>query len=210
MDRHIIGTSFDLNKYLHTDIVNILNYLASIVNKTGVKICFISTAQKDSILQKLIFRIYVKLYYPQWEVWCPDTSEVVTNVEKLLSSDIIFVGGGNTIYMLKSWKECGLDILLYNAYQKGIIISGISAGLIFPFNSGVTDSNGPLEIINCLNWLPYSCTPHLEKRETFYRNAIKNKLLPAGFGIPDGSIIHFKNETLLYAIGNRLQPTYIV
>ena len=49
---------------------------------------------------------------------------------KILNSDIIYVGGGNTFKMLKLWRKLGVDKVLAAAYKKGIVHSGVSAGAI--------------------------------------------------------------------------------
>ena len=60
--------------------------------------------------------------------------------EKILSADLIYVGGGNTLMMMKRWRFLGVDKLLKTAYQKAIVLSGISAGSICWFESGHSDS----------------------------------------------------------------------
>ena len=60
--------------------------------------------------------------------------------EKILGSDLIYVGGGNTLKMLQVWRRQGVDKLLKTAYEKGIVISGLSAGAICWFRYGCSDS----------------------------------------------------------------------
>jgi len=59
---------------------------------------------------------------------------------KILNSDIIYVGGGNTLKMLKLWRKLGVDKILAVAYKKGIVLSGVSAGAICWFKYGHSDS----------------------------------------------------------------------
>ena len=42
--------------------------------------------------------------------------------------------------MLAVWKEWKLDKLLMKAYNRGVVLSGVSAGAICWFDKGVTDS----------------------------------------------------------------------
>lgn len=60
--------------------------------------------------------------------------------EKVFGSDIIYVGGGNTLKMMKIWRKIGLDKILKQAYEKGIVLSGVSAGSICWFELGSSDS----------------------------------------------------------------------
>jgi len=60
--------------------------------------------------------------------------------EKILGADLIYVGGGNTLKMLKTWKKNGVDKLLTKAYKQGVVLSGLSAGAICWFAYGCSDS----------------------------------------------------------------------
>jgi putative intracellular protease/amidase len=60
--------------------------------------------------------------------------------EKDLSADIIYVGGGNTLQMMRVWRRFGVDKLIKSAYESGTVLSGISAGSICWFDSGHSDS----------------------------------------------------------------------
>jgi dipeptidase E len=59
---------------------------------------------------------------------------------KILAADIIYVGGGNTLQMMRIWRRLGVDKLLRAAYENGTVLSGISAGAICWFESGHSDS----------------------------------------------------------------------
>ena len=59
---------------------------------------------------------------------------------KIMDSDIIYVGGGNTLRMLKTWRRLGVDKVLEEAGNKGIVLSGLSAGDICWFDYGNSDS----------------------------------------------------------------------
>lgn len=60
--------------------------------------------------------------------------------DKIMSADIIYVGGGNTLNMMNRWKRFGVDKILIEAYKKGKVLSGISAGSICWFRYGNSDS----------------------------------------------------------------------
>ena len=64
--------------------------------------------------------------------------------EKIAKADFIYIGGGDTLYMLKKWKERGLIDKLISAYERGVIITGRSAGAICWCETMYTDS----EILN--------------------------------------------------------------
>ncbi|KKQ04404.1 MAG: Peptidase E [Candidatus Moranbacteria bacterium GW2011_GWE2_36_40] len=60
--------------------------------------------------------------------------------DKVLKTDIIYVGGGNTLKMMKVWRKFGVDVLLEKAMKKGVVLSGLSAGSICWFRYGNSDS----------------------------------------------------------------------
>ena len=59
---------------------------------------------------------------------------------RILSADLIYVGGGNTLKMMRRWRTLGVNRLLRIAHRKGIVVSGLSAGCICWFNYGHSDS----------------------------------------------------------------------
>lgn len=96
--------------------------------------------------------------------------------DKILSSHIIYVGGGDTDLMMRKWRELGVDNYLHEAYEKGIVLSGLSAGSICWFNFGHSDSmsyrnKGQWDYIRVygLGLIPAAHAPHYneEGRESF-------------------------------------------
>jgi dipeptidase E len=57
--------------------------------------------------------------------------------KKTLSADIIYVGGGNTLQMMRVWRRLGVDKLIKSAYENGTVLSGISSGSICWFDSDI-------------------------------------------------------------------------
>lgn len=47
---------------------------------------------------------------------------------QVLAQDIVYVGGGNTANMLAVWRVHGVDRLLREAYERGTLLRGTSAG----------------------------------------------------------------------------------
>lgn len=60
--------------------------------------------------------------------------------EAILSADVIYVGGGNTLKMMRRWRLLGVDKLLEEAYAGGTVLAGLSAGCICWFSYGHSDS----------------------------------------------------------------------
>ena len=91
--------------------------------------------------------------------------------DKNFSSDIIYVGGGNTLKMMKSWRKCGVDVILEEAYRKDIVLSGLSAGAICWFRYGSSDSikfanpDAGLIKVRGLDFINALCCPHYHTEE---------------------------------------------
>ena len=87
--------------------------------------------------------------------------------EKILSADIVYVGGGDTTTMLKIWKRLGVDKVLYEAYQKGVVLAGLSAGAIcwFEYYDNMDDINdiNDLDIVPGLSFVKGFAVPHYDE-----------------------------------------------
>lgn len=88
--------------------------------------------------------------------------------EKILGSDLVYVGGGNTARMLRIWRKSGADDILRRAWDKGIVLSGLSAGAMCWFRFGCSDSRrysnpgASLIRITCMNLHNASMCPHYD------------------------------------------------
>ncbi len=88
--------------------------------------------------------------------------------QKIISADIVYVGGGNTQKMLRVWKQSGVDKILKKAWESGVVLSGLSAGSICWFNGGASDSrrfNNPkadLIKVTGLGFIPALHSPHYD------------------------------------------------
>ena len=68
----------------------------------------------------------------------PTTEELE---RKILSADLVYVGGGNTLKMMRRWRKLGVDKVPERSLQfEGIVLSGLSAGCICWFSWGHSDS----------------------------------------------------------------------
>ena len=125
--------------------------------------------------------------------------------EKILNSDIIYVGGGNTLKMMKVWRNTGVDKILKRAYGKGVVLSGLSAGSICWFDSGHSDSMSfynpkKWEYINVkgLGLIRGIHCPHYNgrtlgvPRRKYFQNMIK-KIGGLGIAIENNCAIEFIN-----------------
>src|SRR4029078_2866794 len=83
--------------------------------------------------------------------------------EVLLSMDAIVASGGNTLNQQAIWKAQGIDVVLRQAWARGIVLGGASAGSLCWFEEGTTDSRPKaLSTVQCLGFLKGSHSPHYE------------------------------------------------
>jgi len=109
----------------------------------------------------------------------------------LLAQDVVYVGGGNTANMLAVWRVHGVDRILREAYDRGTLLCGISAGANCWAEASHTDSFGPLAALtDGLGLLQGSVCPHYDSepgRRPSYRAAVADQVLPAGWALDDGT-----------------------
>lgn len=117
--------------------------------------------------------------------------------ETLLESDVILVGGGNTASMLAVWRAHGVDAVLREAWERGAVLCGWSAGAICWFEAGVTDSfRAELDALKCLGWLAGSCCPHYdgeEQRRPVYHRLVASGF-PGGLAVDDACGLHYRGD----------------
>ena len=178
--------------------LKIEKYIISLISKKRPKICFIPTASGDSNLYKLNFyRAFSKLDCISSHI---DFFSRTENLEeKVLTQDIIYVGGGNTKSMLAVWKDWNLHNILKNAYKNGIVMSGVSAGAICWFDKGVTDSfANELAILDCLGIINENACPHFDEekeREPYVNDVINKDILKSCICIEGNCALHIKNDS---------------
>ena len=126
---------------------------------------------------------------------------------RILDQDAIWVGGGNTANMLAIWRVHGIDLLLREAWEAGIVLFGASAGMICWFEAGVTDSFGPqlAGLRDGLGFLAGSACPHYdgeELRRPRYRELVDGGF-PPGIAADDGVGLHYEGAELVEVVSCR-------
>jgi dipeptidase E len=119
---------------------------------------------------------------------------------RVLAQDVIYVGGGSMSNLLAIWRVHKLDEILYEAWRRGIVLCGISAGSMCWFRAGVTKSHGEPRVASGLGFLPYSNSVHWSsepERRIVFRKAIADGELAPGFGVDDGTALLFQGMDLV-------------
>ena len=125
--------------------------------------------------------------------------------EHLAAQDVIYVSGGNTANALAVWRLHGIDDALREAWERGAVLGGVSAGANCWFEACVTDSFGPsLEPLHDgLGLLPSSFCPHYdaeELRRPVYRTLV-DEGFPPGYAADDNAALHFVGTELREVVG---------
>jgi dipeptidase E len=187
------------------------DYCLSLTGKERPKVLFVPTASGGDLAQTL--RVYdgysglADVRRVEFFPWPPDDMR-----ELVLDSDLILVGGGNTANMLAIWRVHGFDELLRQAYERGIVLAGSSAGMICWFEAGVTDSFGPelAGLRDGLGLIAGSCCPHYddeELRRPLYRRLVDHEGFPSGYAADSGVGLHFVDGELAEVITAREEAT---
>ena len=162
-------------------------------SKKKIKLGFLATASKDDV--KKISLFYKKFENKNLELSHFNLTQKIDGFSSwILNKDIIYVGGGNTSFMLDIWRKNSLDKIFKKAYENGIVLAGVSAGAGCWFDWILSDSVGPgLKPLKGISLISGSCTPHSseEKRINQFELNIKNGELPPGLAIDDGVAVLF-------------------
>lgn len=185
-----------------------VDYILGLGGCSRPKVCFLPTATGDALESIVAFHdrfpsdrcepSYVSLF----------RRTVVDLRAHLLSQDVIFVGGGNTANLLAVWRAHGLDAILREAWEAGIVLAGGSAGSLCWFECGTTDSFN-LDILaplhDGLGFLPGSHCPHYDgeaQRRPLYHALIADGF-PGGYAVDDDAAIRFRGTALAEVVTAR-------
>lgn len=168
---------------------------------------FFPTASHDS---KPYFNSFRKIYCSNLN--CHTEVALLTRDEMTLSyveekinlADIIYVGGGDTEFMLDLWRSVGIDRKIIAAYERGAILCGLSAGFICWFDTCYSDYQivregaGEFVTVNGLGIIEGTACPHYNLREKeFDREAAK---FPLSYAVQDNAAIYFENEKFVKSV----------
>jgi dipeptidase E len=126
----------------------------------------------------------------------------------LAQQDVIYVGGGNTANMLAIWRVHGIDSALREAWSRGAVLGGWSAGANCWFEDCVTDSFGPdlQELGDGLEIHSGSFCPHYDvqpERRPTYTRLVREGVLPPGYAADDDAGFHFQGRELREVVSQR-------
>ena len=210
-ERHVVamgGGGFSTE----SDNTRLDDFILDLTGASKPRVCFLPTPAGDDpgyarlfteTLGKRCSPSVAQLFNPS----DPPVAEVVAN------ADALYVSGGNTVNALAVWRAQGFDRVLRDAWERGVVLCGLSAGSICWFESGVTDSlvlGGGLDAFTAgLGLLPGSHCPHYdteELRRPTYHRLIGAGALPAGYAADECAALHFVGTELREVVASRPGP----
>jgi peptidase E len=130
--------------------------------------------------------------------------------DAILSSDVVWVGGGSVANLLAVWRTHDLPEVFAQAWDNGVILSGVSAGSLCWHVGGTTDSFGPTlrPVTNGLGLLPYGNGVHYdveEQRRPLLHSLVADQTLPLSYATDDGIGILYEDTEPVAVIADELK-----
>lgn len=187
----------------------LLRYALDLTGQDRPRVCLLATGLGDGVDH--IARFYAAMATLDAEVShlalfpMPNVEDIG---EHLLTQDLIHVEGGSVANLLALWRLHGLDHILREAWQSGIVLGGQSAGALCWHVGGSTDSFGPRlrPVTDGLAFLPYSCGVHYDsdpQRRPSLHRLVGAGTLPPGYAAEEGVALHYVGTAFVQAVTYR-------
>ena len=186
------------------------DYVLGLARRRRPRVCFLPTASGDA--DHYVVRFYRAFGADRCEAshialfrrerGCHDR----TFAEHLLAQDVIYVGGGSVLGLLGAWRAHGLDEVLAEAWRRGVILCGPSAGSLCWFGDAVTAFHGPPEVVSGLGLLSHSNCVHYDaepERRDVYRAMVDGGLAAPGYAADDGVALRFVGDKLTEVVSSK-------
>ncbi|MBQ9729707.1 MAG: peptidase E [Clostridia bacterium] len=171
---------------------------------------FIPTASHDFMPYYNTFhKVYTGVFDIKTDVALTVFKEV--DIEKMKAkfekADMIYVGGGDTVFMIECWKQSGLLPLIMDAYQRGVIIAGLSAGAICWFTDMYTDSTAALgegdkyAMFKGLGLIEGKISPHYNTRMLDFDKIVCYNF-DCAYGVEDNAALVIENGEIVGSVSS--------
>ena len=166
---------------------------------------FIPTASHDCMPYYNTFhKVYTGLFNVKTDVALTVGREI--DPEKMRAkferADFLYVGGGDTVFMLDQWKKSGLLQFVRDAYDRGVLVAGLSAGAICWFEEMYSDSvaEGEYAVYPGLGWIKGKISPHYNERMLDFDETVLYNRFRA-WGIENDAAIEFADGEPVRTLG---------
>jgi peptidase E len=189
-----------------------IRYMAELTGKPRPKLCYLPTASADSPSGIITwFRNCAPLDVEPsvQESFIASPRQTRSWDEVFLSVDGIVASGGNTLNQQAIWKAQGIDVVLRQAWDRGIVLGGASAGSLCWFEEGTTDSRPKeLSTVQCLGFLKGSHSPHYDRepgRRPLYQQLIGSGQMKPGYACDNDAGIYFEDNEVKRVVATRAE-----
>ena len=187
-----------------------IRYMAQLTGKPRPKLLYLPTASADSPQGSISwFRncAPVDCEPSVQESFIASTRQDRSWEEVFLSVDGIVASGGNTLNQQAIWKAQGIDQVLRQAWDRGIVLGGASAGSLCWFEEGTTDSRPKeLSTVYCLGFIKGSHSPHYDReagRRPLYQKLISSGQMKPGYACDNDAGIYFEETEVKRVVSTR-------
>jgi dipeptidase E len=181
------------------------DYVLGLTGSASPRVCFLPTASGDA--DHYIVRFYnafrdcarpshISLFRRERGV--PDIRT------HLLAQDLIYVGGGSLVSLLGVWRAHGIDSILREAHEAGVILCGLSAGSLCWFSEALSGYHGETRRVPGLGFVGHSNAVHYgdgDRRAAFHRHLLDG--MPSGYAAEDGAALRFVGDELVEVVASR-------
>jgi dipeptidase E len=183
------------------------DYVLGLTGAARPKVCFLPSASGDA-------DHYIVRFYRAFPAECCEASHIslfrreqgpADLREHLLSQDLIYVGGGSVVSLLGVWRAHGIDAILREAWERGVVLCGLSAGSLCWFAEAVTGFHGAPQRVEGLGLLPFSNCVHYDegsRRRLDYHDFLRAGMR-SGYAAEDGAALHFTGTELSRIVSSR-------
>ena len=172
---------------------------------------FFGTASHDSMPYFNSFRkTYTSVFDIKAEVALSVYGEMNTEhiKGKMQKADGFYIGGGDTLFMLETWKNKGLLDEIISNYSQGKVVAGLSAGAICFFETMFTDylimqgKSSDYDIKKGLGVIKGAFCPHYNERKEEFLLAVKNNDIAFAYGVENDCALVFEDEKLVKSVSS--------
>ncbi len=195
-------------------------YIVSLTGKKSPRALFIPTASGDDEEYSGAFdRVYGAMLGCRTDhlLLYRKPDDRAAAAKKIRAADLVYVGGGNTLRMMKLWRRFGIDRLLIAAGHQGTVLAGLSAGAICWHEWGHSDSraysgrkNWSYIKVRSLGLRPGLYCPHLdsERRHASFRKMVLRDRM-TGIACDNFAAIHYDDVNATCITARKKAQVYI-
>jgi len=192
------------------------------VKRKSPKVLFVPTASEDNVEYCDAFRKQYedRLGCSVQELLLYRNRPSNRKIQMLIAqSDIIYVGGGNTLRMMNLWRKLGVDKYLDKARKRGAVLCGLSAGSICWFRQGNSDSrkfkdetNKTLIKVTGLNYADVLMCPHydVEKHRQPALKAMMKTTRGVAVALENCAALHIKDDQYRILASKKYKKAYLI